>query len=102
MHLHWLTSWIFTVLGSRDESGAWYGFWSGFGGSAPDILIITALIAWWKQHNCHQHRCWRIGRHPVDGTGISTCRRHHPVLGGHGKLTAEKIRHLHERAQAGG
>lgn len=95
MHAHWLTQWIFMILGSRDEGGAWYGFWSGFGGAMPDILILTALLAWWKHKNCHQHRCWRIGRHPVGATGLVTCRKHHPVLGAHGKLTSGTIAALH-------
>lgn len=29
--MYWLTHWIFTILGNRDEAGAWYGLWSGFG-----------------------------------------------------------------------
>ena len=95
--MHAVTHFIFWLLGSRDETGAWYGFWSGVGGSIPDVLILTAIIGWWVHNNCHRHRCWRVGRHPVEGTGIRTCRRH-PVLGAHPKLTAEHILHLHREA----
>jgi hypothetical protein len=31
-----------------------------------------------RQHNCEVHRCWRLGRHVVEGTGQKVCRRHHP------------------------
>lgn len=95
----WLTHWIFTVLGNRNEAGAWYGLWSGFGGALPDILILTALIGWTRHNNCNQHRCWRLGRHPVGDSGVRVCRRHHPVLGRRGKLTADKIAGLHREHQ---
>lgn len=95
---HWLVHVYFAVTGAADEPGKTYGFWSGFGGT----LLFSAIClfpVWWYHNNCHQHRCWRVGRHPVEGTGITTCRRHHPVLGPHRKLTAEKILHLHKAAQ---
>jgi hypothetical protein len=88
MHLHLLTGWIFTILGSRDEGGAWYGLWSGFGGALPDVLIATALAGWLWHQNCHVHHCWRIGRHPVGGTPYRACRRHHPAGG---RLTHEQL-----------
>jgi hypothetical protein len=92
----WLAHWIFTILGNRNEAGAWYGLWSGFGGALPDVLILTALAGWARHNNCHQHRCWRLGRHQVSDTGVKTCRRHHPLLGAHDRLTGEKIAEIHE------
>ena len=92
--MHWLTSWIFTVLGARDEGGAWYGFWSGFGGAMPDVMILVALCGWWWHHTCHVSRCWRAGRHPVEGTAYRTCRRHHPARG---KVTPEQVLDAHRR-----
>lgn len=88
-HLWW---WL---TGARDESGTAYGLWSGFGGAVPDVMILAAMIGWYKHQNCHQHRCWRIGRHKVGDTGIVVCRRHHPVLGQHDRLTGEAIKALH-------
>jgi len=61
------------------DGGAWYNFYSGifgvlvFGGG---MLTSAWVVA--RKHNCHQPRCWRIGRFPVDGTLLSACRRHHP------------------------
>lgn len=77
-----------------------YNLWSGFGGALPDVLILTALAGWLYHNNCHQHRCWRIGRHPVGDTGLRVCRRHHPVLGRHERLTAGKIAELHQQDRA--
>jgi hypothetical protein len=67
--------WLLALTGAKDEAGSWYGFWSGFGGSVPDFLLLGGLITLVKKHNCHQGRCWRIGRHTVDGT--PWCNRHH-------------------------
>jgi hypothetical protein len=91
---------LFIITGNRDEAGAWYGLWSGFGGALPDVLILTALAGWLYHNNCHQHRCWRVGRHPVGDTGIRVCRRHHPVLGARGKLTRDAIAEIREQDRA--
>jgi hypothetical protein len=72
--------WLLAVTGARDETGGWYGFWSGFGGSVPDFLIVASIAGFLLHRNCHVHRCWRLGRHQVDGTPFVTCRRHHPDL----------------------
>jgi hypothetical protein len=90
-----LTHWLFTVMGNRDEAGAWYGWWSGLGGAIPDVMILVAFLGWARHNNCHQHRCWRLGRHKVGDTGLVVCRRHHPVLGQHERLTGETIKALH-------
>jgi len=80
-------SFLAHVLGIDNLSGPWYGFWSGIFGDAS-ILAMPALLL--RRHNCHVKGCPRIGRHPVDGTTWTVCRRHHPddhptaqdVLGG--------------------
>jgi hypothetical protein len=96
----WLTHLFFAFTGAKNEAGWPYGLWSGFGGALPDILILTALTGWLHHNNCHQHRCWRLGRHPVGDTGLRVCRRHHPELGRHGRLTASKIAELHKQDRA--
>jgi hypothetical protein len=68
------------VLGLDNLAGMWYGFWSGFGSiTIPPILtsfpIVFVLL---RRHNCHHHLCWRIGRHPVEGSPYVVCRKHHP------------------------
>lgn len=73
------------VLGIDDVSGRWYGFWSGIGG---DLSILAAPVVLLRRHNCHARWCWRMGRHPVDGTSWTVCRRHHPDE----HPTAEQIR----------
>ena len=73
---------------------SWYNFWSGIGGSFLFGTLVW-LAGWYLHHTCHVRTCLRPGRHPVEGTGIITCRKHHPVLKEHRRLTAEKILHLH-------
>lgn len=67
--------WFMLLTGANDEGGSVYGFWSGFGGSIPDFLILGGLITLARKHNCHQQGCPRIGRHVVDGT--PWCNKHH-------------------------
>jgi len=55
------------------------------------LLAITGSLL--RKHNCHVHRCWRLGRHQVEGTAHVVCRKHHPdghltagdVIGGAGR-----------------
>jgi hypothetical protein len=67
--------WLVWLLGIDNEAGRPYAFWSGFGGSIPDFLILGGLITMYRKHNCHDKGCWRIGKHTVDGT--PWCSRHH-------------------------
>ncbi|HVU74528.1 MAG TPA: hypothetical protein VHE83_16300 [Mycobacteriales bacterium] len=75
------------------DSGGWYAFWSGF---AQGVPLFGGLYLLARKHNCHVHRCWRIGRHPVDGTSYVTCRTHHPD----GHKTAADINAEHRAALA--
>lgn len=79
-------TWLLHVLGVDNEAGRWYAFWSGFGSDMSEVALLGALGALFKRHNCHERRCWRIGRHVVDGT--PWCDRHHQAAreggaGGH-------------------
>ena len=94
-----MTAWIahafFWLTGARDEAGAAYGLWSGFGGSVPDIMIPTAVAAWWFHHTCHDSpRCLRWGRYPAAGNLFKLCSRHHPELLGR-KPHRDLIARLH-------
>jgi hypothetical protein len=79
---------FFGVIG---ESGKGYGFWSGVGSDIGELAIVGALAGLVRQRNCHVDRCWRLGRHPVEGTPHTVCRRHHPD----GPLTHARLLELH-------
>jgi hypothetical protein len=74
--LHWLA----VHTGTVNEAGPYYGFWSGFGSDLGEVALVGAVLGGYKKHNCHQPRCWRIGRHVVDGT--PWCNRHHQAARG--------------------
>lgn len=90
--MHWLGH----LLGLDNLSGPWYGFWSGFGSDLAEITLIGALLGLLRKNNCHVHGCWRIGRHPVEGTTYTVCRKHHPDP----PLSAEHVAQRHRIAQA--
>lgn len=53
--------------------GDGYQFWSGIG---SDFGILTILLVFWRNHNCHEHKCWRLSWHP-DAEGHPVCKVHH-------------------------
>jgi hypothetical protein len=65
-------------LGLDSASGTAYLAWSGVLSDIAELAIVGGLIGIYRKHNCMIHGCWRIGRHPVEGTSYVTCRRHHP------------------------
>lgn len=85
--MHWISHWT----GLDNGSGAFYLFWSGFGSFLLSLSVLGGLIGVWRKHLCHQDRCWRFARHPIeiDGVGHALCRKHHPGTGG--RLTSERI-----------
>ncbi len=65
---------FFVLLGSRNESGGWYGFHSGAGGALwMSAVPATALL--YFHHNCHSKGCPWWGKHKVDGS--PWCGTHH-------------------------
>jgi hypothetical protein len=92
----WLLHWLTVHTGSSNTPGAPanYNFWSGFGSDLGELALIGGLVAIYKRHTCHVHRCWRIGRHQVEGTPHVVCRKHHPD----GHLTAGDIHAAHQTA----
>jgi hypothetical protein len=78
----WLLHWLAIHTGTVNEGGPYYGFWSGFGSDLGEIALIGAVLGMVRRHKCHQARCWRIGRHTVDGT--PWCDRHHEAARGNG------------------
>ncbi len=72
--MHWLAH----ILGLDDLSGPWYGWWSGAGSDLSEVAIIGGMASIVRRHNCHAHRCWRVGRLPIEGQPWTVCRKHHP------------------------
>lgn len=70
--------WLVHILGIDTQTGRWYTFWSGSGSDIGELAILGGLYGLVRKHNCHVHRCPRLGRHPVEGTRYVVCRRHHP------------------------
>jgi hypothetical protein len=83
---------FFVLLGSRNESGGWYGFHSGFGGAAYIGLPAVAAGFWWH-HQCGVHRCYWYARRTT-AAGERACWKHHP----HPKRTAEDLHAAHHEA----
>jgi len=65
-------------FGIDNLSGPFYGFWSGVGSDIGEVTIIGAAASLYWKHTCHAKGCYRIGRHPVEGTPHVVCRKHHP------------------------
>ena len=79
--------WLSHFLGLDNLSGPYYGFWSGVGSDLAEVTLVGAMLTLVRKYNCHVKWCWRVGRHPVEGTTYTVCRRHHPE----GKPTAADI-----------
>lgn len=96
VHTFW--NWFLTVTGSNNTSGVWYGFWSGFGSDLGEVAIIGAGIGIFRKHNCHVQGCWRIGKHPVEGTPYIVCRKHHPGISQE-KVSFSTVKQAHKKAR---
>lgn len=86
--------WFFVHTGTYNESGPYYGFFSGFGSDIGELAIIGGLVALVRHHNCHVKGCKRLGR-KVEGTPYVACHVHHPSRQAEGdtarNVTAETI-----------
>jgi hypothetical protein len=69
--------WFEVHTGTVNESGPYYGFWSGFGSDIGEATLVAGLFAIWRHHSCHVRGCARLGR-PVAGTPYLACPKHHP------------------------
>ena len=78
---HVLQHWLAVHTGTVNESGPYYGFWSGFGSDIGEVAIIGGLIGVARNHNCHVKGCWRWAHHEyeMDGATYKLCRIHHPA-----------------------
>ena len=76
-----LWHWIEVHTGTVNESGPYYGFWSGFGSDIGEVALLGGVIQFHRHQNCHVKGCWRWGK-PVDGTPYRCCHKHHPAHSG--------------------
>jgi hypothetical protein len=83
---HLLVHWTGSDYGSPGQFQP-YDFLSGLAG----LSVFSLLIAQLRKHNCHVHGCWRLGRHPVEGTLYTVCRWHHPC----GHVTHDHVLDAH-------
>jgi hypothetical protein len=90
--------WLGIHTGTLNETGPYYGFWSGFGSDLAEFSILgaigTGVYQLVKKYNCHEPGCWRVGTHPAAGGQFLLCYHHHPDYQGK-KPTHEMIERLH-------
>lgn len=70
--------WIEVHTGTVNESGPYYGFWSGFGSDISEIALFGGVVMGIRKINCHVRGCPRIGHHLVKDTPYKVCHKHHP------------------------
>ena len=94
---HWVALHTGIIHGGPDQ---YYNFWSGFGSDLGEATLISAVAigvyTGVRKVNCHTKGCWRIGRHPLEGTPYVLCRHHHPHVPS-GGATHEHILEQHRR-----
>lgn len=90
-------------FGITDSSNRWGAFWSGFGSDVGEFALFGTAVAFWRKHTCHVDSprfCWRWGAHPVAGTPLRACKKHHPAVPN--RVTAAHIESAHAEAQTEG
>jgi hypothetical protein len=92
--------WLAVHTGTVNESGPYYGFWSGFGSDIAELGILgaiaTGIYQAVRKFNCHEPGCWRVGTHQAAGGQFLLCYRHHPDF--HGvKPTHDLIVRMHRQ-----
>ncbi len=92
-HLWW---WIEVHTGTVNESGPYYGFFSGFGSDIGEVTLVTGMIVGLRHINCHVTGCKAIRTHIVPNTPYRACRKHHPTVPTDGKITPQHISDAHE------
>ena len=95
-----VNDWLGVHTGTTNESGPYYGFFSGFGSDIAEFGILgaiaTAIYQLIKKYNCHEPGCWRVGTHPAADGQFLLCYRHHPDFHG-SKPTHDLIVRMHRQ-----
>jgi hypothetical protein len=95
-HFH-LGYWLQLHTGTINESGPYYGFWSGFGSDLGEYVIAVSILSGLyhavKKANCHADGCLRIGSFPTPD-GYKVCKKcHYQITGAHPTVEHLKARH---------
>ena len=92
LHAPLFGHWLQVHTGTVNESGPYYGFWSGFGSDLEEFGILGGIAAGIyqlvKKHNCHEPGCWRVGQYPAADGQFMLCYRHHPDYRAGSRLTS--------------
>lgn len=74
---------FFVLMGNRNESGGYYGFWSGFAGATRTLeYFAIGLVIYWHRTCHYSPACLRWGKYPAAGGMFKLCHHHHPDLAG--------------------
>ena len=94
---HSYQHWLAVHTGTVNESGPFYGFWSGFGSDIGEATLIATvcvgIYTGFRKVNCHAKGCWRIGHHQLEGTPYHLCSHHHPDVPSGGASHSEILEH---------
>jgi hypothetical protein len=100
VHASTVNHWLAVHTGTVNESGPYYGFWSGFGSDIAEFGVLgaigTAIYQLVRKYNCHEPGCWRVGVHPAADGQFLLCYRHHPDFAGR-KPTHDLIVQMHQK-----
>ena len=58
--------------------GSGYWFYSGVFDAGILLGILSGIGVYWRKHNCHVNRCWRLDWSPHPEHGHPVCFVHHP------------------------
>lgn len=98
---NWAFVWthVLQETGTTDSGSRAYNFWSGFGadlGYASIFVAVTSgVVTGIRRANCHVKGCWRIGKHPLEGTPYHLCAKHHPEVPSAGASHEQILEHHH-------
>lgn len=70
-------SWFLTFSGVHSTAMAI--LWGGLLSCLSYVTVVPVAL---RHLNCHEKRCWRLGKHEydLDGTKYKVCAKHHPAM----------------------
>lgn len=89
-------------FGTDNANSPFYLFYSGiFAVAVFTVGIATNVYVHLRKHNCHEPRCLRLGRFPVEGTPWVACHLHHPAPPVKGGIRHQHRMHLGDKPGPG-